>query len=330
LKKVLVSRAVPEVAFQILGKTANVEADFSYMPDSREEFLKGVKDANGLLVPPQAVINSEVINAAKKLEIISLIGVGYENIDVEAASRKKIPVAFTPVASKCVAEHTFALILAVSRGIISADSYVRSGEWKELVAFLEPGTDLSGKTLGIVGLGRIGSEVAKRGKCFEMNVIYYDAERKEDKEKELGIRFVSLDELLSSSDFVSLHSLLTPQNEHMIGEKELKKMKPSAYLINASRGPIVDQNALFEALIQGKIKGAALDVYEEEPVPADDPLLKLKNVVFTPHTATNTAETRLNMFLTAVQNLGQALRGEKPKYLVNPEVLASKKFTKQK
>lgn len=239
-------------------------------------------------------------------------------------------MAYTPVSAKCVAEHTFALILAVSRGIVLADGYVRSGEWKELVPMVEPGTDLSGKTLGIVGLGRIGSEVAKRAKCFEMNVVYYDVERNKDKEKELNAKFVSLDELLSSSDFVTLHTLLTSQNKHMIGEEEFKKMKPSAYIINASRGQIIDQNALYEALIQGKIKGAALDVYEKEPVPADDPLLKLKNVVFTPHIAANTVEIRISMFLAAVQNLGQALSGENPKYLVNPEVLPSKKSSKPK
>ncbi|MFB0561182.1 MAG: 2-hydroxyacid dehydrogenase [Candidatus Lokiarchaeia archaeon] len=322
MKKVLVTRAVPEMALGVLENVvknvANIEIEHSYMPESREDLLKEVRDTHGLLVNPQNIIDSEIINAAEKLEVISIIGVGYENIDIEAASNKGIPVAFTPVLQKTVAELTFALILAAARGIISADSYVRSGEWKEPIPVIEMGTDLSGKTLGIVGLGRIGTEVAKRAKCFEMNVIYYDSERDSKKEEALGVRYVSLDELLSSSDFVSLHTPLTAQTKYMIGANEFEKMKPTAYLINTSRGQVIDKKALYEALVNNKIKGAALDVYEKEPVPVDDPLLKLKNMVFTSHLGSATIETRMNMFLTAVQNLGQALGDEKPKYLVNP------------
>lgn len=305
----------------VVKSVANIEIDHHYIPDSREEFLKEVRDTHGLLVNPLNVIDSAIINAAEKLEVVSIIGVGFENIDVKAASKKKIPVAFTPILQKAVAELTFALILTLSRGITSADIYVRSGEWKEPIPIIELGTDLSGKTLGIVGLGRIGSEVAKRAKCFEMNIIYYDIERDYKKEEELGARYVSLDELLSSSDFVSLHAPLTPQTRHMIGKKELEKMKPTAYIINTSRGQILDQRALYQALVNKKIKGAGLDVFEEEPVSIDEPLLKLKNVVFTPHLGSATTETRMNMFLTAAQNLGQALGGQEPKYQINPKAV---------
>ncbi len=322
MKKVLVTRTVPETALGILKSVvksiANIEVNHVYMPDDREKLLSEVRDAQGLLVQPQSIIDAQLINAAEKLEVISIIGVGFENVDIEATSKRGIPVTFTPILQKAVAELTLALILALSRGISSADRYVRSGEWKDPVPVIELGTDLTGKTLGIVGPGRIGGEVAKRAKCFEMSVIYYDPERDSKKEEDLGVRYVPLDELLSSSDFVSLHTPLTPQTRHMIGTKELEKMKPTACLINTSRGQIIDQKALYQTLVNKKIRGAALDVYEEEPVPCEDPLLKLENVVLTPHIGSATTETRMNMFFTAVQNLGQALGGEKPKYLVNP------------
>lgn len=325
LKRVLVTRAVPEFALQVLRDNVGVEVDCGYIPESRDEFLSVVRDVHGLLVQPGDVVDAEVFGAAESLEIVSIIGVGYENVDVEAASRRGIPVAFTPVLQKTVAELTFALMLALARGVVVADGYIRSGEWREPVPAVEMGTDLCGKTLGIVGLGRIGSEVAKRAKCFEMNVVYYDTVRDRRKEEELGVRYVSLDELLSVSDFVSLHTPLTEETKHLIGARELELMKPSAYLINTSRGRVVDQRALYDALVNNRIKGAALDVFEEEPIPADDPLLKLRNVVLTPHIGSATTETRMSMFLTAVQNLGQGLRGEKPRYLVNPEAVAEKR-----
>jgi len=268
-------------------------------------------------------IDEEVFDAAPKLRIVSQYAVGYDNIKVEEATKRGIYVTNTPgVLTETVADFTFALMLAVARRVVEADRYVREGKWKVgWHPLMMVGTDVYGATLGIVGLGRIGSAVARRAKGFNMRVIYYDVVRREDLEKELGIEYVSLDKLLEESDYVSLHTPLTPQTYHLIGEEQLKKMKKTAFLINTARGKVVDQKALYKALKEGWIAGAGLDVFEQEPISPDDPLLELDNVVLAPHAASASYETRSRMAEMVADNLIAFLKGEVPPNLVNKDVV---------
>ena len=268
-------------------------------------------------------IDIEVINAGEDLKVISQVAVGYDNIDVEAATRRGIYVTNTPgVLTETTADLTWALLMAVARRIVEADKYLRRGDWKipwGLMMML--GSDVYGKTIGVVGLGRIGLAIAQRAKGFDMRILYHSRTRKPDLEKELGIKYVDFKTLLKESDFVTLHVPLTPETHHMIGEKELKLMKNTAYVINTSRGPVVDEAALYKALKEGWIKGAALDVHEKEPTDPDNPLLKLDNVVITPHIGSASVETRTKMAVMAAENLVSVLDGKIPPNLVNKDVL---------
>ena len=248
---------------------------------------------------------------------------GFDHIDVEAATKRGVYVTHTPgVLTDAVAEFTVGLLLAITRRILEADQIIRKGEWnKPWNPFFLTGPELKGKTLGIVGFGRIGRAVAKKVKGFEMNLIYYDVYRNEQAEKELGVKYVDLETLLKESDFVSLHVPLTKDTYHMIGEKELKMMKPTAYLINTARGAVVDTEALVKALKEKWIAGAALDVFEQEPLPPGHPLTKLDNVILAPHIASATNEARARMAELAAKNLVAVLRGEMPPALVNKDVV---------
>jgi glyoxylate reductase len=266
------------------------------------------------------------MDSAPRLRIISQYAVGYDNIDVKAATERGIYVTNTPgVLTETVADFTMALMMAIARRVVEADKYIRQGKWKvgwHPLYFL--GTDLYGATLGIVGLGRIGSAVARRAKGFDMKILYYDVVRRENLEKELGAKFVDLDTLLKESDFVTLHVPLTPKTKDLIGERELKLMKPTAYLINTSRGKVVDEKALIKALKEGWIAGAALDVFYQEPTPPDNPLLELDNVVVAPHIASASLETRSRMAEIVAENLIAFKEGKKPPTLVNPDVMKVK------
>ncbi len=224
--------------------------------------------------------------------------------------------------TETVADFAFALMLAVARRVVEADKYVREGKWKVgWHPLMMIGSDVYERTLGIIGMGRIGSAVARRAKGFGMKVLYYDAIRREDLEKELGVEYTDMDKLLEESDFVSLHVPLTPETYHLIGEEQLRKMKPTAFLINTSRGKVVDQKALYKALKEGWIAGAGLDVFEQEPIPPDDPLLQLNNVVLAPHAASASYETRSRMAEIVAENLIAFLNGKVPPTLVNKEVV---------
>ncbi|MGC8842726.1 MAG: 2-hydroxyacid dehydrogenase, partial [bacterium] len=248
--------------------------------------------------------------------------VGYDNIDVKEATRRKIMVTNTPgVLTETTADLTFALILATARRLVEADKFTRSGKWKSWGPMLFLGRDVYGATLGIIGMGRIGQAVARRAKGFNMKIIYYSRRRNEEAEKELGAEYRELHSLLKEADIITIHTPLTEETYHLIGEKELSLMKPSAILINTARGAVVDQRALFKALKEKRIFGAGLDVYEKEPIDADDPLLELDNVVVLPHIGSATVETRGRMARMAAENLLAGLRGEIPQNLVNPEVL---------
>jgi glyoxylate reductase len=254
--------------------------------------------------------------------VVANCGAGYDHIDVAACTRRGILVTNTPeVLTDAAADLTFALLLAVARRVLEGERHIRQGLWHRWEWSLLWGAEVHHQTLGIYGLGRIGQAVARRARGFSMQIIYHDWQHKtESLERELEARFVDRETLLHQSDFLSLHVPLTPETHHLIGAPELAQMKPTAFLINTSRGPVVDEQALVQALQNGTIAGAALDVFESEPAVHPD-LLKLANVVLTPHIGTATAETRLKMATLAAQNLLDALQGRRPPNVVNPEVL---------
>ncbi|MGQ9722707.1 MAG: 2-hydroxyacid dehydrogenase [Candidatus Jordarchaeum sp.] len=326
MKKVYITRQIAEEALKLLRENANVTVHSGTLPPKKNEIIKNIRDAHGLVALLTDQIDAEIIDHGKQLTIIANVAVGYDNIDLEAATRKGIYVTNTPgVLDDATADLAFTILLAVARRIPEADSFVRSGQWKGWSPNLLLGSDLRDKTLGIIGLGRIGSEVAKRAKCFKMKIVYYQPQRDLEKETNIGVRYVSLEELLSISDFVSLHVPLTSETRSMISRRELNKMKKTAYLINTSRGQVVDEEALYEALTEGEIKGAALDVYDKEPISPDNPLLKLKNIVLTPHIGSATLETRTRMAVLAAENTVKALKNEIPSCIVNPQVLEHRK-----
>jgi glyoxylate reductase len=288
----------------------------------RNTLLREVKDIEGLLCLGSDVINSEIINAAPKLKVISTFSNGYNNIDVATATERSIIVGHSPyVVTETTADLTFGLLLASARRIVEGDAFVRQGKWKKASHLDLPGVDVNNTTLGIVGLGKIGMQVAKRARAFNMRVFYYDMIRKEDIEKLLGIEYVSnLHDLLSISDFITILVNLDEQSKHMIGSAEFAVMKPTAILINASRGPVVDQRALYQALRSRQILRAALDVTEVAPIPLNDPLLTLDNVIIMPHIGTAIPGVRKQMMAVAVENLIIGLRGDRIPYCANPGV----------
>ena len=322
--KVYVTRKLFPEAIKILEKVAQVEVfEGEEDPVPRELLLDKVKDVTGLLPMLTDQINAELMDRAEKLKVVSNYAVGYNNIDVDAATQRGIMVTNTPdVLTDTTADCAFMLLMAISRRIVEVDKYVREGKWvKAWGPKMFLGSDINGKTLGIIGIGRIGSALVPRAKGFKMKVIYNDMYRSPEKEKALGVEYRELDDLLREADYVSVHVPLTAETQHLMGERELSLMKPTAYLINTSRGPVVDEKALYKALKNRVIAGAALDVHEKEPVASDDPLLGLDNIIMAPHIGSATVETRIAMAVRAATNLSSALRGEKPKDLINPQVL---------
>jgi glyoxylate reductase len=252
--------------------------------------------------------------------VIAQVAVGYDNIDVAAATRRGIFVTNTPgVLTETTADMAWAIVMATARRVVEGDKFTRSGRWKtwELMGFT--GQDVHGATLGIVGLGRIGAAIARRAKGFAMPLLYHNRHRAEALEAEVGARSASLDDLLRQSDFVMISCALTPETRHLIGERELGLMKPSAILVNIARGPIVDQRALYRALVDRKIWAAGLDVFEVEPVPMDEPLLKLDNVVVPPHLGSGSIATRTKMATMAAENCLAGVTGQVPPNVVNPQ-----------
>jgi len=320
--KVFVTRRIPQVGLDLLQKECEVKVNPHERVLTRQELIDGVKEADGLLCLLTDTIDKEVMDANPKLKIISNYAVGYNNIDVEEATRRGIMVTNTPgVLTDTTADLTWAILMCVARRIVEADRFTRQGKFKQWSPMLFLGSDVHHSTLGIVGFGRIGRAVARRARGFEMKVLYTDVRRAPEKvEEELEAKFVFLDELLSSSDFVSLHAPLLPTTYHLIGEKELRRMKRTAFLINAARGPLVDEKALVRALKEGWIAGAALDVYENEPELTPG-LAELGNVVLVPHIGSASTATREKMATMAATNLLAGLKGEVPPNLVNREVL---------
>ena len=322
--KVYVTRQLFDEAIEILERQAEIEA-FEGVDNAvpRDLLLTKVRNVDGLLPLLTDNIDAEVMDTGRKLKVISNMAVGFNNIDLRAATERGIYVTNTPgILTDTTADLAFALIMAAARRVPEADRNVRFGKWIHAWGpkmFI--GTDIHGKTLGIVGLGRIGSAIAKRAKGFDMRVIYHDVDRRQDLEEELGIAYKTFEEVLSESDFVSLHVPLTKDTFHMIGQKQLSMMKRKAYLVNTSRGPVVDEEALYRALRDRVIAGAALDVFEHEPLDPKSPLLKLDNIVLTPHIASASVETRTKMAVMAATNLVSVLQGKEPPNLVNPDVI---------
>ena len=319
--KVLVTRKIYERPLQLLREKAEVTLNPEDRSMTPEEIMASLPGKMGVLAMGGDPWTAKLLEAGKDLKIVANNAVGFNNIDLAAATRLKIAATNTPdVLTDTTADLTLALILGVARRIAEADRFVRAGKWKGWTPSLMIGGDVHDKTLGIIGLGRIGSAVARRGQGFNMKIVYYDIRRLDPAiEQQHQLRFMPLRDLLLVSDFVTLHVPLTPETKHLIGAEELGLMKKTAYLINASRGPVVDEKALVEALRSGKIAGAGLDVFEAEPKVTPE-LLQMENTVLVPHIGSATDETREAMAQRAVNNILAVIRGEIPPNILNPEI----------
>jgi len=319
--KVLITSWLCDPADPILDRLRALGCDLS---DRRRPQRYGEDEMIALVQDVDAVIagsdqfTARVIAAAPRLKIIARVGVGYDTIDLAAATARGIAVTITPGANdRAVADYTFGLIIAVARFIPASDRFVRAGEWRRLA-----GADVAGATLGIIGLGRIGKNVARRAQGFEMRVLAYDTVQDPEFARQYGVRYVPLETLLAESDFVTIHTPLTPETRHLLNAERLRLMKPTAYLINTARGEIVDEAALAQALREGWIAGAALDVFAQEP-PWDSPLMALRdrdNVVFSPHIAGSSRGANAAMYRLAVEEVARVLSGQPARYAVNPEI----------
>ncbi|HTY26111.1 MAG TPA: D-glycerate dehydrogenase [Desulfomonilaceae bacterium] len=316
--KALVTGNLPEKILAMLRAEHEIVVNKYDRPMPREELIDNIKDKDGLLSMVTDRIDDELMEKAPNLRIVANCGVGYDNIDVAAATARGIWVTNTPgVLTDATADLTFALILAAARRIIEGEARVRAGKFKSWAPFLFLGAQVTGKILGIIGLGQIGKAVARRASGFNMRILYHDRNRvSESEERELNATYADLKTILSEADFVSLHVTLTDQTRHLISARELDYMKPTAYLINASRGPVVDEKALVEALRTKKIAGAGLDVYENEPALTAG-LADLDNVVLLPHVGSATLETRTAMAVLAAENLLDGLQGITPRNCLN-------------
>lgn len=320
--RIAVTRRIPEAGLAPLAEEAEVVVWPKSLPPNREELIGLAAGADGLLTLLTERVDGELLDALPTVRAVSNMAVGYDNIDVEAATTRGVVVCITPdVLTETTADFTFTLLLAVARRVKPAADAVLRGEWKtwEPLGFL--GQDVYGSTLGIIGMGRIGQAVARRARGFAMTILYTDQAPRPEIENEVGARFVGIDQLLRESDVVSLHVPLTREARKMIGAEQLRMMKRSAILINTARGGVIDTEALADALESGAIWAAGLDVTDPEPLPADHRLLRLPNVLVTPHIASASEATRTRMARLAAENLLAALRGERPPRSINWEAV---------
>ncbi len=310
---VFVTKTFPGLGLDILSESCNVELHDEKEPLSPERLIEGVRGKFGILCFLSDKIDRRVIEAGRELKVIANFAVGYNNIDIEHARRKGIYVTNTPdVLTDATADIAWSLILTLTRNIIPADRYTREGRFEGWTPFLFLGTSLQKKTLGIVGMGRIGKAVAKRGRAFGMRIVYHDMRRlPDDEESSLEASFLPFDEILREADVLTLHLPLTEASRGMMGEREFAAMKKRAFLINTARGEIVDEKALVRSLLSGHLAGAGLDVYEREPG-IEEELKSMDNVVILPHIGSATREVRERMGTMAVENILAVLRGEKP------------------
>ena len=318
--KVYVSRSLDPRVLARLGEVCEVQAWPGPGKCPAEVLAKEGEKVDAILGTDRWT--AAMMDQASRLRLVALTAVGFDMVDVAAATAHGILVTNTPdVLTETVADLTFALILAAARRICETERWMLAGQWKTL-GVTAMGRDVHHATLGIVGMGRIGAAVAERARGFHMPVLYFDFVRREELERQFGYRYVTLETLLKESDFVTLHVPLLPETTGMIGAAQLAMMKPTAHLINAARGPVVDERALIAALQAGQIAGAGLDVYETEPIDASNPLLAMENVVKLPHVGSATGATRQAMVNLATENLLAVLQGKPPLTPVNPEVLS--------
>ncbi|GHV37177.1 D-glycerate dehydrogenase [Synergistales bacterium] len=321
LPKVYVSLPIQEAGLEVLRGRVDYKTWDGEGAPNRDDLLRDLKDVEGLLSGLPVRVDSELLEAAPKLKVVSNYAVGYDNIDVKAATARGVLVTNTPdVLTPATADLTFALILASARRLIEANAFLRSGDWKVWAPELLVGREVSGGTLGVIGMGKIGQAVARRAKGFDMKIIYFDANRSSDAEQTLGAKYVTKEELLRESDFITLHCVLNDETRNIIDESALRTMKKTAILINAARGPLVDQAALYKACSAGWIWGAGLDVFVKEPVPLDEPLLTLPNVTTVPHIGSASRVARDGMARVSASNLLAGVSGKRPPNLVNAEV----------
>jgi glyoxylate reductase len=318
-KRVFLTRTLHDFALKELKKRYEIEIHSGKIPIPKTKLISKIRNVDGLICFPYDIIDSDLIDNAKNLKVISTYSVGFDHIDIQHARKKKIRVGYTPeVLTDATADLSFSLILDVLRRVSEGDRIIREGKWSEIYgAYDYVGIDLQGKTLGIFGLGRIGSTLAKRAKSFDMNIIYHNRKQiSKKKEKSLGVNYVTFDKLIASSDVISIHVPHTNETNQLFDMKIFKKMKKSAFLINTARGKIVNEKDLIIALNRKIIAGAALDVYESEPIDKKHPFTKIQNIVLAPHIGSSTKETRAKMAEITVKNLNLGINGKTPIYSV--------------
>ena len=323
-KKVLIADQINEKGIDELKDIAEVVTNFTI---SKEELIDVIKDFDAIIVRSRTKVTREVIEASNKLKVIARAGVGVDNVDVQAATERGVMVINAPESTSItVAEHTMGLILALSRKIAIADNSVKNGKW-EKSRFM--GIELNGKTLGVIGMGRIGSQVVTRSKAFGMETIVYDPYITEKTASELGVTVVDLETIIKKSDVMTIHVPLTSETKHLIAREQLEMMKNNAFIVNCARGGIINEDDLYEALATGQIRGAGLDVFENEP-PEDSPLLGLDNVVLTPHIAASTSEAQRDAAIIVANEIKKVFMDHSPKNVINMPVLDPETFSKIK
>lgn len=322
MPRAFVTRMMHPDAIALLAGAAEVEVWPDDAPPTAEQLRGKLADAAGALVNIMDRIDAPLLDAAPNLRVISQLAAGLDNVDVAECTRRGILVGSTPgILSKAVADHAFALLLSAARRVAESDKWVRGNNWE--LAFHPNywlGSEVQGSTLGIVGLGQIGLEVARRAQGFDMRILYHSRRPRPEAEAQYGLTYADLDTLLTESDYVSLHVPLTPETRHLIGAAQLRRMKPTAILVNISRGPVADTDALCQALREGWIGGAGLDVVDPEPIPDNHPLLFMDNVTITPHIGSASTLSRRAMSLMAAQNLVAGLNRQLLPHCANPEL----------
>ena len=318
-EKIFLTRTLHDFALKELKKKFHVEVHTGKIPIPKNTLKSKIKQADGLICFPYDQIDKEIIQSAKNLKVISTFSVGYDHIDTKFAKEKKIRVGYTPeVLTNATADMAFALMIDSLRRISEGDRIIRKQKWKQIYgAYDYVGLDLQGKTLGIVGLGRIGKTLAKRAKAFDMKIIYYNRKQiSKANEKKLGVKYTTFNKLITKSDIISIHVPHTNETNQMFNMKIFKKMKKTSFLINTSRGKVVNEKDLAIALKQKIIQGAGLDVFETEPISKKHPFLKLENIVLAPHVGSSTKETRTKMAEITIKNLILGIKGKKPIYSI--------------
>jgi len=325
LGKILVTKPIFAEALDFLKSRTSIDANPEDRVLSRAELVARLQGKQGAVTQLTDILDREVLEAIPDIRILSNIAVGFNNVDIQTASRLGILVTNTPgVLTETTADFAWSLLMAAARRVVEGDAFARSGQWKAWGLQMLLGHDIYGKTLGIVGFGRIGQAMAQRAAGFNMSIQYFDSLPVPASAVPPGVKSVSLDALLSTSDYISLHVPLLPETKHLLNEKTFALMKPNCIVVNTSRGPVIDEKALARALRTGKIAAAGLDVFEREPEIEPD-LLELSNAVLAPHIASASHETRSKMCMMAAENLIAGLEGKQPANLVNPEALVNRR-----